>query len=479
MRLLKIRIIALGIQALALGAALQYSQAVSAQEVIIRLDLKQADIALQQLPGELDIAGVDLEAGTVDIVGSPFYFELLSGAGYPVEVVAEQTMGVDERYLNPAKINHLILTLSEKHPELMEVVQIGKSNQGAPVYAVRISTKENLASKPAILIDGMHHAREVMTTEVTTDMIRYLVENYANEETPWVADWVNHIAIWIIPQLNPDGNAIVWSSNNWWRKNARADDDKIYGVDLNRNYPYRWGQCNGSSGSRGNDTYRGNAEASEPETQAIMALASRENIIMNLSYHSYSELVIAPFGCHNHLSPENIIVKDIGQTLAGLLKKDSGRGTYTYGTGWEILYPVDGDSVSWMHQELNAPSYVIEINGKSQGFQPNYEVWRDKTVQGQRAGWQFLLNRILRGPQVRGRLFDAKTQKLIEGTVSIEGITMKSEKPRRTKNGIFQKLMAKGDVNLVFAAPGYEPQSHSFSFSENSVVIQDVYLEPI
>ena len=72
--------------------------------------------------------------------------------------------------------------------------------------------------------------------------------------------------------LNVDGNNIVWTTDNMWRKNARGQGNNVYGVDLNRNYSYAWNSCNGSSGSTSSETYRGASAASEPETQALMKL---------------------------------------------------------------------------------------------------------------------------------------------------------------------------------------------------------------
>jgi carboxypeptidase T len=449
---------------------------IAGQKIRIRMNLKNSDIIKQNLPPSMDIGGQNLKEQTLDIIGSRDYFQLLKQDGYPVEIAGVQPAQVDERYLTPQKINSLIQRLANDYPQLVHVETIGKSLQGRPILAVRISTSENLNSKPTILFNGMHHAREVMTTEVTTDIMVYLARNYDNVDTPWVNAWLDHLAIWIIPQLNPDGNNIVWQQDNWWRKNARMVNDEIFGVDLNRNYPFQWGMCRGSSGDPSAQTYRGASPASEPETQALMKLVKQENIAMNISYHSYSELVIAPYGCQNQYSPENFILSEMGHQLAKRLKTDDDKGTYSYGTGWELLYPVDGEDISWMYNEVNTMSYVIEVNSDEQGFQPDYEIWRNKTVLRQRAGWQYLLSRLLNGPQVRGRMLDAKTGAPVDGTVYLNEVKYRNEKPRQAKRGFYQKMLAPGSYELIFSAPGYESQSIAISLSDTAVV-QDVYLE--
>ncbi len=446
-------------------------------KVIFRLNLKESEMRIQELPGSIDIAGQDIQSGTVDIVGSQEYFELLKSDGYPVEVVQIQPEKIDSRYMTPQKIGVLVREISEQYPDLVHIEVIGKSLRGLPIYGLRISTKENLESKPAVLFNAMHHAREIMTPEVAIDIMLYLVKNFENAETPWVAEWLSQLSIWIIPQVNPDGNQIVWSEDNWWRKNARGDDDRIWGVDINRNYPYAWGKCNGSSPIRGNDTYRGEKAGSEPETQAIMNFVRSHNIVLSISYHSYSELVIAPYGCRGSYAAENAIVKSIGLEFAKLLKTDNRQKSYKYGTGWELLYPVDGDDISWMYNELNTMAYVVEVNASSQGFQPDYDQWRNRTVEAQRVGWQYLLNRVLKGPQVRGRMIDAKTGQPVNGSIKIAGVKYTNEKPRMAKNGVYQKLIIPGSYELTFSAPGYASQTLAVSI-DDGVIAQDIAFEP-
>lgn len=449
----------------------------SAGKVIIRLDLKKAGMRIQDLPGSIDIAGQDLEHGTVDIVGSHDYFQLLQSDDYPVEILRTQPESIDSRYMNPQKIEVFVNELQRQYPDLVRVETIGQTLKGRPLRAVRISRPDGPAFKPAVLFNAMHHAREIMTPEVAVDIMIFLVKNAENPDMPLVAEWLKRLQIWVIPQVNPDGNEIVWNEDNWWRKNARGDGSRTWGVDINRNYPYAWNTCNGSSGSPGNQTYRGESPGSEPETQAVMKFVQEKNIALSVSYHSYSELVIAPYGCQGSYTPENAIVRDIGREFAGLLKTDDGRGTYKYGTGWELLYSTDGDDISWMYNKVNTLAYVVEINSSSQGFQPDYERWRNKTVEAQRPGWQYLLSRMIAGPQVVGRILDSKTGQPVNATVSIAGVRYKDENPRRSQGGYFQKLLIPGSYELVFSAPGYQTQRMAVSV-DSAPAVQDVFMEP-
>src|SRR5690606_15476530 len=170
--------------------------------------------------------------------------------------------------------------------------------------------------------------------------------------------------------LNPDGNNRVWSNQTMWRKNTREG----YGVDLNRNYPYNWNSCQGSSGSRSNDTYRGPSAGSEPEAQALMQLVAETKPVFSISYHSYSEMVIYPFGCSNgERLPSNSKVIEVARAMASVLKSDNNPNqNYRPGTAWELLYNADGGDNDWMYGVHNVAAYVIEVSSTREGFQPDY-----------------------------------------------------------------------------------------------------------
>ena len=76
---------------------------------------------------------------------------------------------------------------------------------------------------------------------------------------------VHGVDLWVVPVYNPDGFA------RHTRKNA-------HGVDLNRNYPYKWARLTGNY-------YSGRKPASEPETRAMMRFLSKVKPAYVLSFH--------------------------------------------------------------------------------------------------------------------------------------------------------------------------------------------------
>ncbi|NBX92968.1 MAG: hypothetical protein EB078_07065 [Proteobacteria bacterium] len=336
----------------------------------------------------LDVAGINLERKTASIVVQ----ENQLGQIRDLTIISQRPVErLDEEYKTPEEVEATLIEVEKNFPQLVKRESIGRSVEGREIWAVALTQKQSInKSKKTMLIDAMHHAREVMTTEVALDMIDYLTSHYQTDSQ--VKEWLDNYEVWVVPMLNPDGNHRVWNEENMWRKNTQGG----HGVDVNRNYPYAWGSCNGSSGLKTSDTYRGHSAGSEPETQALMALAKRIQPKFNLSYHSYSEIVIYPFGCSPETipAPDSKIYLDTGRELAKKLVKDSGQGSYQSGTSYELLYNVDGGSIDWMYGKEKIMAFVVEVNGTWQGFQPSYKKWRDVTVQRQRAGWMYLLEQM-------------------------------------------------------------------------------------
>jgi len=360
---------------------------------------------------------------------------------------AGTTEGIDKRYLDPQKVEAKLKQIATQFPQFTRLEQIGTSNQGRAIWALLLSTTPqkndpNYYNKPTVLFDGMHHAREIMTTEIVMD-IADVVLTMKRANSPW-NQLIDNWNIWLVPMLNVDGNNIVWSQDNWWRKNARANDSKVFGVDINRNYPFKWKACNGSSGSPSSDSYRGDNPGSEPETQALAKLGYMANPTGYLSYHSYSELVLYPFGCNGSLTAENVLHQKVGNELAKMLPTDDNRGTYTPGSPWQILYSVDGDSMSFMHSEFGALSFTFEVN---QSFQPGYET-REPTLIKHRKAWAYFIQRM------NQNLFSLKVtvgNQPVDAIIGISTINkIQGEKPFRTNaNGSFFKVLDPGIYTIT------------------------------
>lgn len=343
-----------------------------------------------------DVLGVDFRNKIINIHSKNERIKHLKKYLIKTEAVTHNEKRVDDQYLNPQEVYDLLKKASETYPEITKLIKVGQSLEGEDIYAIKISDNAETedSTEPNILFNGMHHSREVMTAEVTTDIVTYLTNNYNKDSN--VTKWVNNNEIYILPMLNVDGNKKVWQGNNMWRKNTRGG----YGVDINRNYPTDWNKCRGSSGWRNSQTYRGSAPASEPETNVLMNFVSDIKPVFNISYHAYSELVIYPKGCRGERTENKEVVEGIGKELGKVLD-------YEPGTAWELLYSVDGSDIDWMYAQEQVIPYVIEVSPSRDGFQPPYSK-RNETVERNRSGWQYLLER-LEGPSIHGVTKDYST----------------------------------------------------------------------
>jgi murein tripeptide amidase MpaA len=154
----------------------------------------------------------------------------------------------------------------------------------------------------------------------------------------------------VVPQTNPDGISYTWNGDRLWRKNRRNNaGSTCYGVDNNRNYNSNWGG-GGSSGDACSDTYRGPSVASEPETQATQnyfnSLKSTP-IHSAIDWHSYSQLVLRPFGCNQSLSQDEAKLKIAGDGYSAAIRNATG---FSYTSQRSVqLYVTTGSNSDWTY----------------------------------------------------------------------------------------------------------------------------------
>lgn len=423
---------------------------------ITPLDFKEGLKFLQR--EHLDIAGADHQSGKIQVIVNDEELQILKRIKGDFEILESQEdflRGSDlQNYTNPDEMEEFLYQMASQYPDIMELVLLRDDLfEGHKLWAIKITSSKKNGPKPVFLMDGQHHAREVMTAEITKDAIEYLLKNYGIDEK--VTKWVDEIEIWIVPIANPDGAAFVFDQNPWWRKNRHPR----CAVDLNRNYPLTWNKCGGSSGNCLDDTYRGESPGSEPETQGIISLMYLLRPQFYLTYHSYGQYIIYPYGCD--YTPEDDTFFEIASNLNKILEDDNGqKGKYRIGTSFNTLYVTDGTSDDEPYGKFGGFSYTIEVNSdRSGGFQPNYTQWRDITVQRQRVAWGFFLDQILQGPQIKGNVINAFTKKPIEGVeFKVEGIDWNVfEEPRKTdENGRFFFIAQKNKAyTFTFSKEGF------------------------
>lgn len=325
---------------------------------------------IADLGAAIDFVGDDY----VVVVGNREIKEKLESLGR-VEVSFNLTQKMleypkgDEPFHTYFEVARALETLALNNPDFVTVKSIGRTYEGRDILALRITTEQSKADqKPAVIFMGGHHAREHVSVEIPLRFAQYLVDEY-NKGNQRIVDLIESRDIHIIPVVNPDGKEYDISGNSYahWRKNRR-NNGRDYGVDLNRNYSYKWG-TGGSSKSSNSDTYMGPQPFSEPETIAIRDyVEAHENISILLSFHTFSELILYPWG-HTYDPIQDSTAQQVHETMAKEMAKWNGYKPQQSSD----LYIASGDTTDWSFGEHKIISFTFELDPKDQftgGFYP-------------------------------------------------------------------------------------------------------------
>jgi hypothetical protein len=138
-------------------------------------------------------------------------------------------------------------TAASGRPAVIGHRVLGKTVQGRKIVAWHLGEP----GKKKVVLISLMHGDEPAPRRILTNLV---------DGPP-----VHGLDLWVVPVYNPDGFA------HHTRKNA-------HGVDLNRNYSYKWVNLDGNYES-------GPRPASEPETRAMMRFLSRVRPAYILSFH--------------------------------------------------------------------------------------------------------------------------------------------------------------------------------------------------
>ncbi|MFI6492786.1 M14 family metallopeptidase [Streptomyces sp. NPDC050564] len=307
----------------------------------------------------------------------------------------------DSKYHNYAEMNAEIDQRLAAYPSIMSKKVIGKSYQGRDIVAIKVS--DNVATdenEPEVLFTFHQHAREHLTVEMALYLLRELGAGYGSDSR--VTNMVNSREIWIVPDLNPDGGEydIATGSYRSWRKNRQPNSGSSYvGTDLNRNWNYKWGCCGGSSGSKSSETYRGASAESAPEVKVVAdfvrgrIVGGKQQITAGIDFHTYSELVLWPFG-YTYSDTATGMTADDYNAFKAVGQKMAASNGYTPEQSSD-LYITDGsiDDYLWGTQKIF--SYTFEMYPTSSsggGFYPPDEVIERETSRNRDAVLQLLEN---------------------------------------------------------------------------------------
>lgn len=130
--------------------------------------------------------------------------------------------------------------LTEAHPGLAELVEVGRSYEGRTIWALEVTNRATgpAREKPATYLEGNIHAGEVTGSAVCLYIAGYLLDRYGRDER--VTALLDHRSFYILPRVNPDGAELYLTSPRMIRSSVRPypeeqEKDGLYAADVDGN----------------------------------------------------------------------------------------------------------------------------------------------------------------------------------------------------------------------------------------------------
>jgi hypothetical protein len=425
-----------------------------------------------RLATQLDALEVPTTSGYLTVISDQAGLDSLRRQGLRVEVDLEQTAGLNTPvkfgnssdnffggYHTVEELYQFMNQEASTYPNLAETVVYGQSwckahpgsctepdpNNGYDLVAMHITNRSIPGPKPVVWLEGGIHAREIQPPEVAINYIAYLLDNYNSDaDVHWLVDWQD---IWVIPDVNPDGHHIVEAGGGgqspyYQRKNANNTNGcntwppaigNQFGTDINRNFPFLWNCCGGSSSDPCAESFHGASANSDDETRAVVSKISQlipdqrgPNIDdpapitttgTFLDMHSFSDVNLYSWDMYNTPAPNEADLKNLAFHLASTNAYPPG-DDYTPCQFGHCLYIADGATNDWVYGELGAAAFAEEIGNDF--FEP-YSTTQN-ILWPQNKGMMLYLSKVARQPYLMTRGPDATLAAASPMTVT-QGLT--------------------------------------------------------
>jgi hypothetical protein len=428
------------------------------QKYVVRIynSLKESTRSLSDM--NLDYVS-EHRGSTTDAVVSAAELAEITMRGFKTDILPMNPPGVNvTQYPSYTEVIDKLNYIAYTYPQIVKLDTLGYTQTwNLMIPVLKLSDHPEVEEdEPAILFDGLHHAREPVGMECTLTILEYLLRNYGSNAR--VTNWVNNNEIWFIPMINPEGYKYLVDnnlSNPWWRKNLHDNNsngiiDQDYdGIDLNRNY--EWGWVTGGSGDPASWVYRGTKPFSESETDAKRRWALVQKPVLSISYHSYGEQILYSW-LDVPPSPDNNLIVEIADSMSVRLPRTGGIGNYSV----DPTECTTGYSQCWMYGELGTIEYTVETADE---FVPPLGVGM-QVAQDNLQSALYLLDRI-KGPGITGHITDAKSGLPVSARVRIMQLTDQLVSPRMSDStfGRYYRLLQPRTYSVQISKTGYITQT--------------------
>ncbi|XP_051740449.1 carboxypeptidase A2-like isoform X2 [Ctenopharyngodon idella] len=265
-------------------------------------------------------------------------------------------------YHNLETIYSFMDTLVASHPNLISKVNIGSTYENRSMFTLKFSTGGE--KKPAIWIDAGIHAREWVSHASAVWIADRIATDFKENRAP-VPSILSKMDIFLMIVANPDGYVFSHISSRpfhrlWRKSRSVTSNPNCPGVDLNRNWDAEFGGAGGSDDPCGED-YRGPSAQSEIEVKNIADfITSHGNFKSFMTLHSYSQLLMYPYGYSGTNAPDQPELHDVATQASKAL--NSWHGTiYKVGSIFHTIEPASGASVDWAYLRGIKYSFAFEL----------------------------------------------------------------------------------------------------------------------
>jgi|GEM_PF-1716587 len=464
---------------LLLAVALQGSSQVAPKSYLVTVTTADAHLVGHALEAAgLDVASISKSKGQVQVVTrdpeslARFQdaFAGIAAADFVVSRIETTRpyagMNDAEEYLNYQQTYERLKALADQNPQLVKYFDLSqylglpKSAEGRTLHAIQISKNPSqIEDEPKILIVGQHHARELMTHQAVVDSAENLINEIKNGNSAY-ASAVNESAIWFVPLINPDGIEHVFKSDRMWRKNRAINSDGSRGVDLNRNYAFKWSACGQNSSVPSSDIFAGKAAMTEPEVNMMDVLNEKLRFQYMISYHSAGNEVLYPYVCGT-LAEERMYY-DIRDRLATEI-----------GFGKRVASS-SGEDFEHYYANYGTISFLLEIGEE---FQPAVSEYRSSVWPNVQKVLPFLFEE-LKAPTVHLKITSSRDDAPVKASLTISQIRFVEGEKRTTDSfGSYRWRLPDGSYQLQVSAAGYRAKTVTLNVGGESLV-ESIQLDP-